>query len=155
MLPSSRWSSPLRVWLIFLGLFNLEDGGSMILWNNGDNCIDSIVLLCRILETHFVCVKLTAWRNHQSAIFVFSENRSASARLQRWCTLLYIFFWVFPRRQIVLADVSEPCISSIFKGWCRVWGVRGSKVFYTPTEVLTRADRTNGEGRHQVVGGSG
>jgi len=25
-----------------------------------------------------------------------------------------MFFWVFLRRQIVLADVSEPCVSSIF-----------------------------------------
>lgn len=73
VLPSSRWSSPVRVWLILLGLFDHEDGGSMIFWNIGDDFpddtvlhpgTDSIVILLGILETP-LCVwyKLTAWRN--------------------------------------------------------------------------------------------
>jgi len=30
---------------------------------------------------------------------------------------LYIFFWVFPRRQIVVGRLFGTCSSSIFKGW--------------------------------------
>jgi hypothetical protein len=32
-----------------------------------------------------------------------------------------MFFWVFPRRQIVFADVSEPSVRSIFKG--SMWNI--------------------------------
>jgi len=31
--------------------------------------------------------------------------------------VLYIFVWVFPRRQIVVGRRFGTCISSIFKGW--------------------------------------
>jgi len=74
---------------------------------------------------------------------------------RRDLNIVYFLLGISPASNCSWPTFRNPVSVPSSKAGCTVRGVRGSKVFYTRTEVLTRAGRTNGEGKHQVVGGSG
>jgi hypothetical protein len=70
---------------------------------------------------------------------------------------LYMFFGVFPGIRLCFADVLEPSVRSIFKGW--IWNMKcewweESVVFIYTVSGFARVGRATGGGRHQDLGGS-
>jgi hypothetical protein len=66
---------------------------------------------------------------------------------------MYLFFWVFPRRQIVIfRRFGTICQFHLQRLWSTEWVVRGGLEFILVLR-LARAGRTNRGGKNQVVGG--
>ena len=65
-------------------------------------------------------------------------------------------FGYFTGVKLQLADVSEPCVSSIFKGWMQRVSCEGKQGNLYPCQGLgLELAGPMGDVPHQVVGGSG